>query len=1387
MSEADRKRDPPRSMESALERSAAADDFTASALRRELDETSAEDHFVESPQQFYNRTRSDTVNRDTSEITIDLTRFGDSAELPAELALAPEETGSRFEVTGVVGSGGTSKVFALFDRSLSRTVAVKFLKKRGARSDLVRRRFVHEARVTALLEHPNIMPVHDIGVSPEGDVYFTMKRIVGCSLGDAIRAARSVEPVPEEFRTIDGRIRIFLKVCDALSFAHNKGYIHQDVKPDNIMLGDYGEVLLVDWGSALSASELSSAAGRAMYGTPAFMSPEQARREMVDERSDVYCLGATMFQALLLRHPTWSEDPERFWTRKREGHIDEPTDDERVNVPRALLAIVLKAMQADRTKRYGSVAELAEDLKRYQAGLAVTAHQESVLEAFLRWYRKNRRVFWIASVSSILILGTAVMLLREKVKEWLTWSLVYSENFDTPTTADLARHWRAYQSGNWFDFQPEEISDSGSWVVRDGALHARGRTVNNLSFALPIPGDIRVEWDVYTGTANENINCFIAGPVRSGGYMFHIGGFNNSRNYTLSKGRQVIVLDRFIHPVGVQRNTWYHYRVEKDSRGVRLFIDGEKLFDYRDPDMLSGENHQSFGIETSGNRHLVFDNVRVYHHALPLKVSPLATPDEFYERGHIGDALALYRSLVTAYPGSEPARVAAFKIGRCLAKLDSGRAAHDAFVWFEEQFPRHELVPLAVYERSRLYETWGDTAGLDSAYGKLAESHRDHPVARILLAEMERSGRSRIDEYLEFLGSDSALEQEAYAWVERESARMRYWLGRFGVAPDSNAFMRAAASFWVQPEVAWPTDSMLRRYPDVRFSHAAHLAGNHELERVLAEYAEYDEAVLTALKNTGNWNEVLRRFGENRAACAEALFNLGQFDQLLQHYPDLRVWCVQVLLARREYERILEEYPDQRTACAQSLVCLGRGEEAYERYPYEGDWAFTVARSTGRVPEFFDRVSGNPEKVYDLLQDQLNHADSAWTIVAARGQSMSTRYRYMRNEALHSLGRADSAATVATRTHIISHSLRELGQPSAVIHRWPRNAAARAQSLVEQGLLDSALALTMTARTCYVLSLAGRYDEVLRRFPWHRSAAAEALYNAGECARVVSTYHDQRQWCARALLALEQYDTLCRHFREFREVCFQALLGMGREEDALREFPEFRAAFAAHLCEQGRFHDVYREFRDDGFAFGIACAELRRIEEIPFDKGLFRMSLTEECEVRHLLSLRAAMDGSWREARAHARRAHTHYLGQGHLYTRFAHFLLLPVVEAIAGRPAVLAAACDSLIAHARGVHMQALWYEAAYLANDVSDSMFLAQPFRRGAAMRLHLFRGIRRELAGNREGAREDYESFLASVQRIRPSENRDIDFSYTTRRFARWRLQAFGDPATAVGRAP
>ncbi|MBD3243525.1 MAG: protein kinase, partial [Chitinivibrionales bacterium] len=280
--------------------------------------------------------------------------------------------GPRFTVVERVGSGATSQVYAVRDNSLARTIAVKFLKRApGTTSARARERFFHEARVTAQLEHPNIMPIHDIGLDNESRLFFTMKNVQGSSVGDAIRAVRRGETV-EGFDGLADILDIFFKVCDAVGFAHEHGYIHQDIKPDNIMFGGHGEVLLLDWGCALDRHAQAEAAGKAIYGTPAYMSPEQARRELADERSDIYCLGATLYHMLTLRHPTWTEDPEQFWAMKCAGELSPLPESAAARAPAPLLDICRIAMSPDREERYGDIVAFRDAVREYQA------HAESI-------------------------------------------------------------------------------------------------------------------------------------------------------------------------------------------------------------------------------------------------------------------------------------------------------------------------------------------------------------------------------------------------------------------------------------------------------------------------------------------------------------------------------------------------------------------------------------------------------------------------------------------------------------------------------------------------------------------------------------------------------------------------------------------------------------------------------------------------------------------------------------------------------------------------------------------------------------------------------------------------------------------------------------------------
>ncbi|MBL9020699.1 MAG: serine/threonine protein kinase [Myxococcales bacterium] len=229
------------------------------------------------------------------------------------------EARERYVSESKLGEGGIGEVVSARDQDIGRRVAVKRLRQ-DVKSDASLLRFAEEIRTIGKLEHPNIVPIHDVGIDERGDHFFVMKYVDGETLEKIIERLAARDPAYLAKYTIERRVEIFMALCEAVSFAHAQGIVHRDIKPANVMVGAYGEVVLMDWGVAkvrgrseplhsgapsapsLSSSGFSTVAG-AIVGTPMYMSPEQAKGQEVDERCDVYALSLLLYELLTLQHP----------------------------------------------------------------------------------------------------------------------------------------------------------------------------------------------------------------------------------------------------------------------------------------------------------------------------------------------------------------------------------------------------------------------------------------------------------------------------------------------------------------------------------------------------------------------------------------------------------------------------------------------------------------------------------------------------------------------------------------------------------------------------------------------------------------------------------------------------------------------------------------------------------------------------------------------------------------------------------------------------------------------------------------------------------------------------------------------------------------------------
>jgi serine/threonine protein kinase/WD40 repeat protein len=404
-------------------------------------------------------TASETMDADESPTIIKPAR----PAKPVTTGVA-DSSADRYAVGAEIARGGMGAILKSQDLKLGRDVAMKVMLEHGKRSVDARMRFVQEAEIMARLEHPNIVPVHDLGADAQGRPFYTMKEVHGRTLQDILNGIRKEDKATVAKYSLQDLLTIFLKVCDGVSFAHSRGVVHRDLKPENIMIGEYGEVLVMDWGLAkdmqakfssgllakeeatpasfAGASSSASGSGLTMdgsvMGTPQYMPPEQAEGKLgeIDERSDVFSLGGILYAILTLRAPVQGRSLAEVLENVKAGNITPPssynapssglgkqklaegevTEAKKITplphcpggrVPGPLSAVAMKALSARRDDRYQSVTLLASDIEKYLGGFSTTA--ENVGRAGELWLLIKRHRTFTASLAVIAVLTAGFM------------------------------------------------------------------------------------------------------------------------------------------------------------------------------------------------------------------------------------------------------------------------------------------------------------------------------------------------------------------------------------------------------------------------------------------------------------------------------------------------------------------------------------------------------------------------------------------------------------------------------------------------------------------------------------------------------------------------------------------------------------------------------------------------------------------------------------------------------------------------------------------------------------------------------------------------------------------------------------------------------------------
>lgn len=788
----------------------------------------------------------------------------------------------RYQLDTLLGSGGGGFVYSADDQNLKRTVAIKFLHPDNLKEKKYVDKFIREATLTSILEHPNIPPIYDLDSEYGQQLYYSMKKINGQSLNECIKEGLFIKQNRIDVSRI---VSIFIEALQALAFAHYHGIIHRDIKPENIMIGELGEVYLVDWGIAINRKAGEAPHGK-MAGTPVYMSPEQARKEPADERSDIYCLGTTMFHTLFDQIPFETATAETFWEHKRNGRLAEINSRHLISIPAPLVAICMKCLVAEPERRYQSANELLEDLKTFQSGGMVSAYRYSLNET-LQYHlkRSSRHLIWLLMLLAVITVSSSSIYdyYKLQVSGWGSPTHTY--------TFDDDQSWRndwilLAKTGHISAEQGRAITHDGleyHWFL--GHSFSGSIAIEFESEMLPNgrPGDLSIVYcpDIMDRNArNLPKNMYYLQHAAIDNSCSMIDGPNGRLDYTqekLSSGRV------------------YTIRGEIDDRHLRLFLDGKLICSY---DLLFPLSNGYIGIYSYYDQK-AFDNIRVYDKELPQLASITATGDLLYENAQYQLAIDRYEQIRKSHAGTRTADESLYKIGLCHIQMDKTDLAFEVWSQINSPFYRNQINH---YRWQELY----------------AKKQYDLLINEIMDAYIDNLAPKQIkNEWATYL--NAFCQSGNIAMIDRLlSMRQRLF-------PHDQTYSNQVLNAL---HIKGQTNRALVMFPEQESIVTKALLSGGRYNDVIKNYPQQTHAVLEALYRSGQYKKIIKNHSDNKNYAYKALVASGQVEKARNQFSDFAKSEIDILnMNRHQLQEFIDKHPPEDSDWFLAALRLGREEE----------------------------------------------------------------------------------------------------------------------------------------------------------------------------------------------------------------------------------------------------------------------------------------------------------------------------------------------------------------------------------------------------------------------------------------------------------------------------
>ena len=801
----------------------------------------------------------------------------------------------RYHIGPVLGSGSGGIVYEISDFNLDRSAAIKFLPAHCKDNPRKIEKFIHEALITAQLDHPNILPIYTLQTTDQNEIFYIMKKVEGIPLKELTCNEISTSK-PEDHELVKAHeelneiINIIIKVSETIAYAHSKGIIHRDIKPSNIMLDKYGEVRVVDWGTAIGKDQYDKQEGK-MAGTPLYMGPEQAQRHGADKRSDIYAIGATLFHVLFKRPPLLAVNQDAFWVQKRIGHINQPTPQERKQIPKPLLAICMKCLEPKPENRYQDADQLINELKAFLTGGTIHAYNYSFIELIKTWYKHNKNNAKWAMLIFIFFLISGLFWYDQYQRQFAGWGVpVHTETFND------SKSWDA----QWKIIKGSADIENNTLVTKDGPAFLA-------FYDKPIQGSIRIEFDgtilpnsspgdlsiVYTPDLLDTDN---QKTPRNIYYLQHGSQGNQSSTILGPSGR----LDYSINSLAI--GTTHKIRADVDGKEMRLYLNDTLICSHEFLFPLTSGYIGIYGFYS----HKQFDNIRIYSKELPEITNIIKTGDLLYENGLYDLAAKRYHKIIKAHQGTALGEEAQYKYALC----------HYQQGLINEAFQIWDQLKKDTYQQHITFYRW-DEYFKSGAYEKLFSEMGD------LYSNSDRDIQKKIEVKW------SSLITKARTSINVDLVRLLFDFRSKHFPNDQ----RSSISVYYALRLLGESKKALELFPKQTAIKGRALLDMGRYDQLLndPEYAEQRHLAAEALEYTGDYNTAINSFSDIRENLLDALIAAGYHEKAKQEFANDPISIGRILLAEGAYDQVIESYPENTPLVLNAYTGAGKIEQYFEK------------------------------------------------------------------------------------------------------------------------------------------------------------------------------------------------------------------------------------------------------------------------------------------------------------------------------------------------------------------------------------------------------------------------------------------------------------------------